>query len=91
MAARAVAAFPALAGRRVLRAWASLRVMSPDGFPIYAQSPAQPGAFVVTCHSGVTLAAAHAHVIAPALLAGTLPDECAVYSATRFGATAVMP
>ena len=50
---------------RVVRAWAALRVMSPDGFPIYAQSRAHPGAFVATCHSGVTLAAAHAHVLAP--------------------------
>jgi octopine oxidase subunit B len=84
MAARAVAAFPALAGRRVVRAWAALRVMSPDGFPIYAQSRAHPGAFVVTCHSGVTLAAAHAHVLGPALLAGALPDACAAYSPERF-------
>jgi glycine/D-amino acid oxidase-like deaminating enzyme len=84
MAARAVAAFPALAGRRVVRAWAALRVMSPDGFPIYAQSRAHPGAFVATCHSGVTLAAAHAHVLGPALLAGALPPECAAYAPERF-------
>ena len=61
------------AGVRVMRAWAALRVMSPDGFPIYAQSRAHPGAFVATCHSGVTLAAVHAHVLAPAFAAGALP------------------
>ena len=84
MAQRAVAAFPALGRARVQRAWAALRVMSPDGFPVYAQSPAFPGAFVVACHSGVTLAAAHAHVLAPAIAAGTLPPECATFAPGRF-------
>ena len=88
MAARAVAAFPRLAGRRVVRAWAALRVMSPDGLPIYAASRTHEGAFVATCHSGVTLAAAHAHVLAPALLAGGLPDACAAFSPERFGVCA---
>ena len=45
MAARAVRVFPFLRDVRVNRAWAALRVMSPDGFPIYAQSRACPGAF----------------------------------------------
>jgi hypothetical protein len=30
--------FPALAPLRVVRTWAALRVMSPDGYPIYEQS-----------------------------------------------------
>ena len=30
--------FPLLAGLNVVRTWAALRVMSPDGFPIYEQS-----------------------------------------------------
>ena len=61
MAARAVRVFPFLRDVRVDRAWAALRVMSPDGFPIYAQSPRAPGRVrSPTCHSGVTLAAAHA-------------------------------
>ena len=45
------------------------------GFPIYDQSESCPGAFVVTCHSGVTLAANHALTLAPAILAGELPDS----------------
>jgi glycine/D-amino acid oxidase-like deaminating enzyme len=84
MAARAVAAFPLLGDARVIRAWAALRVMSPDGFPIYAESPQHPGSFVVTCHSGVTLAAQHAHVLAPAIGAGHLPTECRIFSHERF-------
>ncbi|MDH5410065.1 MAG: FAD-binding oxidoreductase, partial [Alphaproteobacteria bacterium] len=64
IAARAMRIFPILENVRVVRSWGALRVMSPDGHPIYDQSSAYPGAFVVTCHSGVTLAAAHALVLA---------------------------
>ena len=48
IAQRALRVLPALREARVSRAWAALRVMSPDGFPIYAQSRAHPGAFVVS-------------------------------------------
>jgi hydrogen cyanide synthase HcnC len=89
MAARAMRIFPFLRDVRVIRAWAALRVMSPDGFPIYAQSPAHPGAYVAACHSGVTLAAAHALALAPALRAGTLPPELASFSPERFDVRAV--
>ena len=59
--------------------------MSADGFPVYEQSVAHPGAFVATCHSGVTLAAAHAYALAPAVAAGGLPESFKPYSARRFG------
>ncbi len=60
LALHAVTVFPALKDVRVLRAWGALRVMSPDGYPVYAQSPLHEGAYLVTCHSGVTLAPLHA-------------------------------
>jgi len=66
--------------------WAALRVMSPDGFPIYDQSVRYPGAFAATCHSGVTLAGAHALDLAPAILDGALPDSLLAFSASRFAA-----
>jgi len=84
MARRAVRTFPMLAELNVVRSWAALRVMTPDGFPIYEQSAAMPGAFLMTCHSGVTLAAAHAFTLPPAILAGSLPDDMSVFSAERF-------
>ena len=65
MAERAIRMFPLLAGLNVVRTWSALRVMSPDGFPIYDQSQSYPGAFVATCHSGVTLAANHVLALAP--------------------------
>lgn len=64
LARHAVQVFPALADVRVVRAWGALRVMSPDGYPVYAQSQTHPGAYLVTCHSGVTLASLHATSLA---------------------------
>jgi glycine/D-amino acid oxidase-like deaminating enzyme len=84
IARRAVRAFPLLEHVRLVRMWAALRVYSPDGFPVYDQSERHPGAFVVTCHSGVTLAAAHAMRVAPWILGAPVPDELPTFSARRF-------
>jgi len=84
LADRAVRIFPFLRDVRVVRSWAALRVMTRDGFPVYDHSETAPGAFLATCHSGVTLAAAHAYLFAPHVLAGRLPDGFAVFSARRF-------
>jgi len=70
IARRAVTMFPLLKEVRLIRAWGALRVMTPDGYPIYEQSTEHPGAFVVSCHSGVTLAAAHAGPIADWIATG---------------------
>jgi glycine/D-amino acid oxidase-like deaminating enzyme len=83
--ARAVRAFPFLRDVNVVRTWAALRVMSPDGVPIYDQSREFPGAFVATCHSGVTLAAAHAVRYAQYVADGALPAELARFTGARFG------
>ena len=67
------------------RVLAALRVMPQDGFPIYDRSDAHPGAFLATCHSGVTLAANHAMVLPPLIDAGTLAAEnLGAFSARRF-------
>jgi hydrogen cyanide synthase HcnC len=84
LAQRAVLTYPALADARVVRTWAALRVLSPDCFPIYEQSSRYPGAFLATCHSGVTLAATHAFELAPAILSGKLPESLSAFSARRF-------
>jgi glycine/D-amino acid oxidase-like deaminating enzyme len=86
MAARAVEVIPALAAARFVRSWAGIRPMTPDGCPIYQQSPEHPGAFVAVCHSGVTLCAAHAGPLAEAILAGTLPGDLADLHPDRFDA-----
>jgi len=85
MASRAVRMFPILGTVNVVRAWRAIRVMPADGFPIYDQSETHPGAFLVTCHSGVTLAAAHALHLAPMIAAGLLDaSQLSAFSARRF-------
>jgi hydrogen cyanide synthase HcnC len=75
LADRARRMFPKLGGLNIVRTWAALRVMTQDGFPIYEESTQCPGAFVATCHSGVTLAAGHALALAPLIVRGELPAE----------------
>jgi glycine/D-amino acid oxidase-like deaminating enzyme len=84
MARRAVLCFPWVAELNLVRAWSALRVMAPDGLPIYDQSGRFPGAFTANCHSGVTLAGAHANRLAPMVAAGALAPELSLFSARRF-------
>jgi glycine/D-amino acid oxidase-like deaminating enzyme len=84
IARRAVQSFPWLAELQVVRAWAALRVMPPDGLPIYDESERFPGAFTANCHSGVTLAGAHANLFAPMVASGALDPNMAPFSARRF-------
>jgi len=81
---KAVLIVPALAGAGLVRQWAGLRVLTPDSYPIYAQSESHPGAFVAVCHSGVTLAAFHADGLAAAIAAGSLPDALSPFHQSRF-------
>lgn len=84
IAHRAVRTFPWIADLQIVRAWAALRVMPPDGKPIYDESDEFPGAFTANCHSGVTLAGAHANIFAPMVAAGVLDPMLAPFSAKRF-------
>jgi glycine/D-amino acid oxidase-like deaminating enzyme len=84
IARAAIKSFPKLGDLKLVRMWGALRVMSPDGFPIYQESPAYPGAFVATCHSGVTLAAAHALRLAPWIAGQAMPEGLVNFSGERF-------
>jgi glycine/D-amino acid oxidase-like deaminating enzyme len=85
MARRAIRMFPILSRLNVVRTWSGIRVMTQDGFPIYEQSETCPGAFLVCCHSGVTLAANHAITLAPMIGRGWLdPESVGAFSARRF-------
>jgi glycine/D-amino acid oxidase-like deaminating enzyme len=84
IAHRAVLSFPWLRDLQIVRAWAALRVMPPDGLPIYDQSERFPGAFTANCHSGVTLAGAHVNLFAPMVAAGKLEPALELLSAKRF-------
>ena len=84
LARRAVRIFPHLAQVRLNRAWGALRVMTPDGVPIYHRSTEHPGAYAISCHSGVTLAALHAREIANWICSGAQDPRIEPFSAERF-------
>lgn len=84
LAQHAVTVFPALADVRVVRAWGALRVLTPDGYPVYARSPRHPGACLVTCHSGVTLAPLHASILADWILETANAPDLEAFDEHRF-------
>jgi glycine/D-amino acid oxidase-like deaminating enzyme len=86
IARRARTAFPALAHTRIVRAWGALRIMTPDGLPVYEASRTHPGAYLAICHSGVTLAATHADLVAPWIAGRAAPAELSAFTTARFAA-----
>jgi len=84
LANRAVKILPYLKKVRAVRVWSALRVMTPDEYPVYQESPIHPGAFVATCHSGVTLSSIHAMQLAPTMIDTGVPPELGCFSSGRF-------
>lgn len=74
--------FPFLKDVRIVRSWAALRIITPDAAPVYEELV--PGAFLVTCHSGVSLAAIHALETAGWIVEGRIPDDMRAFSLKRF-------
>src|SRR5262249_50950775 len=84
IARRAVLCFPWLRDLQIVRAWAALRVMPPDGLPIYDQSERFRGASTANSHRGAPLAAPQATLSAPMIAAGGLNRELEFFPAKRF-------
>ena len=77
-------AFPFLSQIKIQRAWAALRIMTPDGFPVYQQSDEHSGAFSFACHSGVTLASTHALQVPKWIEQGAIPKQYEAFHPRRF-------
>lgn len=88
IARRALQAFPCLADAQIVRTWGALRIMTPDGLPVYDASRSCPGAYAVTCHSGVTLAALHSELLPAWIQGGALPSLFEVFHVERFPVSA---
>lgn len=86
LARQAITAFPPLAGVSLVRSWGALRIMTPDGLPIYQRSATCPGAWLVTVHSGVTLAPLHAQILAQAVCDDLVPASLTPFFPARFSA-----
>lgn len=84
IASRAINVMPDVGALRVVRQWAGLRVLTPDGVPVYDRSRRYPGIHVVACHSGVTLAALHAGPFARWLATGANEPTYDDFRGSRF-------
>ncbi len=84
IADRARRTFPLLGKVNVVRTWGALRIMTPDGFPIYQASEECPGAYLVTCHSGITLASVHCGALVDWMRGGEEPSEILTFKSERF-------
>lgn len=84
MTRKALRILPDLAKAKLVRQWSCLRVMTPDGHPVYASSESCPGADIATCHSGVTLASFHADAYPKALLKGIRSASLESFHHERF-------
>lgn len=84
IARNAVDSFPGLASLGIRRCWAALRPLAPDRFPIYHHCRETPGAYIVTSHSGVTLASVYVDEIARWIGREIEPPDFAPFDLRRF-------
>ncbi len=85
-AANAVRIFPELANLNWVRGWGAIRVMTPDGGPIYSKIPGHENISVLALHSGISLAPLHTEFIAPWILGETTDNQVSEFSNGRFHA-----
>lgn len=81
MAERALRIFPLLKHVNSVRCWGAMRILTPDGGPIYEQNQR---AYGVALHSGVTMAAYHAYDYAHSVVYGQTSADVRALSGKRF-------
>jgi len=84
LAKRAIKIFPGLRHVRVVRSWASLRILTEDGLPIYDEINDYPDSYVLATHSCVTLASLHMSLLPSWILGGKRPDIIRKFKLERF-------
>jgi len=83
-AANAVRLFPLLKKLNWVRSWGAIRVMTPDGAPIYSRLPDHPNITVLALHSAVSLAPLKISAIAPWILDKEEASQIRYFSNERF-------
>ncbi|MGW8195675.1 MAG: NAD(P)/FAD-dependent oxidoreductase, partial [Desulforhopalus sp.] len=84
LAGNAVRLFPLLAKLNWVRSWGAIRVMTPDGAPIYSRLPEHNNIFLLAMHSAVSLAPLKISEIAPWILEKNETSQLAHFSNERF-------
>jgi len=83
-ASNAVRLFPLLKKINWVRSWGAIRVMTPDGAPIYSTLKNFENITVLALHSAVSLAPMHVKAIAPWILGKNEAPEISHFSNYRF-------
>ncbi|MCR9059862.1 MAG: FAD-binding oxidoreductase [Rhodobacteraceae bacterium] len=81
LARNALRITPMLKNINVVRHWAGLRVMTPDGAPIYDFGN---NASAAACHSGITLAPVHASLFVDRILGRSAESQLHAFDPSRF-------
>lgn len=89
LARRAVQIFPGLQHARVVRSWASLRILTGDGLPIYDEIEGYPGCYLLATHSCITLASLHSSLFPAWILGSKRPAEIEGFNLERFNVQTV--
>lgn len=83
-ASNAIRLFPQLKKLNWIRSWGAIRVMTPDGAPIYSRLDDYENITVLALHSAVSLAPLHTQAIAPWILGKDEAPQIAHFSNNRF-------
>jgi glycine/D-amino acid oxidase-like deaminating enzyme len=83
---RALRLVPALRSVNVLRVYAHLRPMPPDGLPIYDRAPGLEGFYIAVGHSGITLAPLTGKIFSDWIVSGQPDMDLTAYGLNRFSA-----
>ncbi|MCP4119542.1 MAG: FAD-binding oxidoreductase [Desulfobacteraceae bacterium] len=83
-AANAIRLFPMLGKLNWVRAWGAIRVMTPDGAPIYSRVQGHGNITVLALHSAVSLAPLQASAIASWILGSDEDEQISQFSNGRF-------
>ncbi|OEU81447.1 MAG: hypothetical protein BA873_03000 [Desulfobulbaceae bacterium C00003063] len=83
-ASNAIKLFPELGKLNWVRGWGAIRVMTPDGGPIYDSLPDHKNIYILAGHSAVTLAPAISHHIASWILGKNEAPQISHFSNGRF-------
>jgi len=83
-AANAIRLFPQLAKLNWVRGWGAVRVMTPDGAPIYDQLSGHKNIYILAGHSAVSLAPLKTNQIASWILGNEEASQISHFSNGRF-------
>jgi glycine/D-amino acid oxidase-like deaminating enzyme len=84
LAGNAIRLFPLLEKLNWVRSWGAIRVMTPDGAPIYSRLPEYDNITLLALHSAVSLAPLTVSAIAPWILGKNEASQIAHFSNERF-------